>query len=133
MKGFMERPTKIDNTTTLVGAFLSLQDLIYDFEIIDPTTTFIPSVTGINNRANDFTTPRQRGFSPQRRPNSSQNQSSAEQTPNPSTPGIPRRNESTKFPEYIWVMQVLLMIQSIPHLQSQMLNSFARKYTTIVI
>ena len=98
MKEFMERPTKIDNTTTLVGAFLSLSDLIYDFEIIDPSTTFIPSATGVNNRANDFTTPRRRGFSPQRMTNSSQNQSSTEQTPNPSTPGIPRRNESTKFP-----------------------------------
>ena len=64
MNEFMERPTKIDNTTTLVGAFLSLSDLIYDFEITDPNTTFIPSATGINNRANDFTTPRQRGFSP---------------------------------------------------------------------
>ena len=53
MKEFMERPTKIDNTTTLVGAFLSLSDLIYDFEIIDPNTTFIPSATGINTRAND--------------------------------------------------------------------------------
>jgi hypothetical protein len=49
MKELMEKPTKLDNTTTLVGAFLALQDLIYDFEIIDPTTTFIPSATGRDN------------------------------------------------------------------------------------
>ena len=127
MKEFMERPTKIDKTTTLVGAFLSLSDFIYDFEIIDPNTTFIPSATGINNRAIDFTTPRQRCFSPQRRSNLSQSQNSAEQTPNPSTSGIQRRNESTKFPEYIWVMRVLLMIQTIPHLQSPMLKFFREK------
>ena len=127
MKEFMERPMKIDNTTTLVGAFLSLSDLIYDFEIIDPNTTFIPSATGINTRANDYATPRQRGFSPQNRPNMSHNQSSADHYPNPSTPGIQRRNESTKFPEYIWVMQVLLMIQTVPHLQSSMQKFFREK------
>ena len=127
MKEFMEKPTKLDNTITLVGAFLSLQDLIYDFEIIDPATTFIPSATGINTRANDYATPRQRGFSPQNRPNLSHTQSSADHYPNPPTPGIQRRNESTKFPEYIWVMQVLLMIQTVPHLQSSMQKFFREK------
>ena len=51
----------------------------------------------------------------------------ADRSPNPSTPGIQRRNESTKFPEYIWVMQVLLMIQTIPHLQSPMQKFFREK------
>ena len=127
MKEFMEKPTKLDNTITLVGAFLSLQDLIYDFEIIDPTTTFIPLATGRDNIANDYATPRQRERSPQRRTNSSYNQSSIDRSPNHSTPGIQRRNESTKFPENIWVMQVLLTIQTIPHLQSQMLKFFQEK------
>ena len=62
MKDFVEKPTKIDKTTTLVGAFLALQDLIYDFEIIDPTTTFIPSATGRDNQASEFSTPRHRGL-----------------------------------------------------------------------
>ena len=120
MKEFLEKPSKIDKSYTLVGAFLAMQDLIYGFEIIDPNTTFIPSATGRNTRQQDNF----RNTSPSRdyeTPNPRYTLAGASSNSNTNTTtGIQRRSESTKFPEYIWVMQVLVQIQPIPHLRKSM-------------
>ena len=118
MKEFIEKPSKIDKSYTLVGAFLAMQDLIYDFEIIDPNTTFIPSATGRNASENINGSSTSRNYET---PNPRMNLSNPNANSNPTTAsGIHRRSESTKFPEYIWVMQVLVQIQSIPHLRGPM-------------
>jgi hypothetical protein len=118
MKEFIEKPTKLDKSYTLVGAFLAMQDLIYDFEIIDPNTTFIPSATGRNASENINGSSTSRNYET---PNPRMNLSNPNANFNPTTAsGIHRRSESTKFPEYIWVMQVLVQIQSIPHLRGSM-------------
>jgi hypothetical protein len=95
-----------------------MQDLIYDFEIIDPNTTFIPSATGRNASENINGSSTSRNYET---PNPRMNLSNPSSNSNPTTAsGIQRRSESTKFPEYIWVMQVLAQIQSIQHLRTPM-------------
>jgi hypothetical protein len=111
MKKFFEKPATMDTSFTLVGAFLALQDLIYDFEVIDPHSTFVPSATG-RERSSDFLTPHRTERERTR------NSSNAPRTP--TTPGLSSRPTSTKFPEYIWVLQVLLQIQLVPHLRAPM-------------
>jgi hypothetical protein len=58
IKEFDDKAGKIDKRLSLVSAFLAFQDLIWEFEAVDPTSKFVPSATGRDERSSDFRTPR---------------------------------------------------------------------------
>ena len=120
IKEFDDKAGKIDKSFSLVSAFLAFQDLIWEFEAVDPTSNFIPSATGRDERSSEYRTPRShRPRSPTNGENSRRGGESSTDTL--STPGLPRRaGQSTKFPEYIWVLQVLNKITTVPHLRAPM-------------
>jgi hypothetical protein len=120
IKEFDDKAGKIDKSFSLVSAFLAFQDLIWEFEAVDPTSNFVPSATGRDERSSDYRTPRShRPRSPINGAHSRRDGESSTDTT--TTPGLPRRaGQSTKFPEYIWVLQVLNKITTVPHLRAPM-------------